>query len=551
MEFTAFSLRPEVRQALEAKGFTTATPIQAAAIPIALEGRDVLGQARTGTGKTLAFGLPIANRLEPSRERGRAPRAFILTPTRELALQVAKELGWLAPHLSVTPIYGGTGYGRQAEALKRGTDIVVATPGRAIDYLEQGILRLESIEIAVLDEADEMLSMGFEEDVEQLLEATPPTRQTLLFSATVPAWAKRLSERFQRNHTHVNVVKDEAISYEELALQAPLQSRLSTLSDLLYAYGPERTIVFTNTKAEANELALGLEARGHSAAPIHGDLGQLDRERVMDGFRRGTTGVLVATDVAARGIDIPEVDLVVHYRLPDQNEAYLHRSGRTGRAGRSGRVVLLYGPRERRDLEVLEREIRRSFRRINPPTPEEVMEARWNGLTRRLANQPTADRNLWREYASRLLAEDGVEAIAGMLALILGGAPTPKSLITGEEGWVTLKLSGSRLSVNRAVALLKGIGAGDLGRIRLEGDTAAYVDVRPQELERLLEAHIEGMRLSRANDVPAEAQTPGNPRSNRGQRPRAPRGGEQPERGDWHKRESSPETGSRRRVVYR
>lgn len=551
MEFTAFSLRPEVRQALEAKGFTTATPIQAAAIPIALEGRDVLGQARTGTGKTLAFGLPIANRLEPSRERGRAPRAFILTPTRELALQVAKELGWLAPHLSVTPIYGGTGYGRQAEALKRGTDIVVATPGRAIDYLEQGILRLESIEIAVLDEADEMLSMGFEEDVEKLLEATPPTRQTLLFSATVPAWAKRLSERFQRNHTHVNVVKDEAISYEELALQAPLQSRLSTLSDLLYAYGPERTIVFTNTKAEANELALGLEARGHSAAPIHGDLGQLDRERVMDGFRRGTTGVLVATDVAARGIDIPEVDLVVHYRLPDQNEAYLHRSGRTGRAGRSGRVVLLYGPRERRDLEILEREVKRSFRRINPPTPEEVMEARWNGLTRRLANQPAADRNLWREYASRLLAEDGVEAIAGMLALILGGAPTPKSLITGEEGWVTLKLSGSRLSVNRAVALLKGVGAGDLGRIRLEGDTAAYVDVRPQELERLLEAHIEGMRLSRANDVPAEAQTPGNPRSNRGQRPHAPRGGEQPERGDWRKRESSPETGSRRRVVYR
>lgn len=551
MEFTAFSLRPEVRHALEAKGFATATPIQAAAIPIALEGRDVLGQARTGTGKTLAFGLPIANRLEPSRERGRAPRAFILTPTRELALQVAKELEWLAPHLSVTPIYGGTGYGRQAEALKRGTDVVVATPGRAIDYLEQRILRLDAVEIAVLDEADEMLSMGFEEDVERLLEATPPGRQTLLFSATVPAWAKRLSERFQRNHTHINVVKDEAISYEELALQTPVQSRLSTLSDLLYAYGPERTIVFTNTKAEVSELALGLEARGHSAAPIHGDLGQLDRERVMDGFRRGTTGVLVATDVAARGIDIPEVDLVVHYRLPDQNEAYLHRSGRTGRAGRSGRVVLLYGPRERRELETLEREVKRSFRKINPPTPEEVMEARWNGLNRRLATQPAADRNLWREYAARLLAEDGVDAVAGMLALILGGAPLPKSLITGEEGWVTLKLAGSRLSVNRAVALLKGVGAGDLGRVRLEGDTAAYIDVRPEELERLVGAHIEGMRLSRASEVPAEAHVHGQSRQSQGKDGRRPFKPRQ-DRSEPRERSERPESGSeRRRVVYR
>ncbi|MER3552884.1 MAG: DEAD/DEAH box helicase [Meiothermus sp.] len=556
MEFTAFSLRPEVRHALEAKGFTTATPIQAAAIPIALEGRDVLGQARTGTGKTLAFGLPIANRLEPSRERGRAPRAFILTPTRELALQVAKELEWLAPHLTVTPIYGGTGYGRQAEALKRGTDLVVATPGRAIDYMEQRILKLSQVEIAVLDEADEMLSMGFEEDVEKLLEATPAGRQTLLFSATVPAWAKRLSERFQRNHTHVNVVKDEAISYEELALQTPVQNRLSTLSDLLYAYAPERTIVFTNTKAEVNELALGLDARGHSAAPIHGDMGQLDRERVMGGFRKGTTSVLVATDVAARGIDIPEVDLVVHFRLPDQNEAYLHRSGRTGRAGRAGRVVLLYGPRERRDLETLEREVKRSFRKINPPTPEEVMEARWNGLNRRLSNQPAADRNLWREYATRLVAEDGVDAVAGMLALILGGAPAPKSLITGEEGWVTLKLAGQRLSVNRAVALMKGAGAGDLGRIRLEGDTAAYIDIRPEELERLGNAHIEGMRLSRASEVPAEAQSQGHSGYNRqgqsrGERPRQHRGGERRDRGDRADRERTQDSGERRRVVYR
>lgn len=508
MEFSSFKLRPEVSRALEAKGFTNATPIQAAAIPLALEGRDVLGQARTGTGKTLAFGLPMANRLEASRERGRVPRAFVLTPTRELALQVAGELEWLAPHLTITPIYGGTGYGKQAEALKRGSDIVVATPGRAIDYMEQRILDLSKVEFVVLDEADEMLSMGFEEDVEKLLENTPSSRQTMLFSATVPAWAKRLAERFLKNHIHVNVVKDEAISYEELALQAPVQNRVSTLADLLYAYAPERSIIFTRTKAEVDELSLGLEARGLAAAPIHGDMGQRDRERVMEQFRSGSRSVLVATDVAARGLDIPEVDLVVHFRLPEKSDSYQHRSGRTGRAGRSGRVVLLYGPRERRELETLEREVKRKFKRINPPTPEEVLEARWTGLQKRLSNQPAADKNLWRDYATRLLAQDGVDAIAGMLALILGGAPTPKSLITGEEGWVTLKLSGQRISVNRAVAVLKGAGAGEIGRIRLDGDIAAYVDIRPEEMDKLDTSSLRDLRLSRATEVPAEAAFP-------------------------------------------
>lgn len=558
MEFSAFMLRPEVAQAIQAKGFTTATPIQAAAIPLALEGKDVLGQARTGTGKTLAFGIPIANRLDKAHERGRAPRAFILTPTRELALQVAKELAWLAPHLTITPIYGGTGYGKQAEALKRGTDVVVATPGRAIDYMEQGVLNLSRVEIVVLDEADEMLSMGFEEAVEQLLEATPSTRQTLLFSATLPTWARRLSERYQKAAIHINVIKDEAISYEELAIQAPIHNRLSVLSDLLFAYAPERTIVFTSTKAECNDLALGLESRAHSAAPIHGDMGQIDRERVMERFRSGAVSVLVATDVAARGLDIPEVDQVVHYRLPDQNESYLHRSGRTGRAGRSGKVVILYGPREKRELETLEREVKRTFKRVNPPTPEEVMSAKWAMLARRIAKQPEVDKKLWREQAERLVAEGGVEAVAGLLALVLGGAPTPKSLITGEENWVTVKLSGARLSVNRVVAVLKGAGAGEIGRIRLEGEVAAYVDIRPEDLGRMDHAALRDLHLSKATEVPAEArqserQGQGFARSQgKGQGRREGSGQrksqrERPFEGQGEDRQA----GERRRVVYR
>ncbi|MGK0617360.1 DEAD/DEAH box helicase [Meiothermus cerbereus] len=559
MEFSAFPLRPEVAQAIQAKGFSTATPIQGAAIPLALEGKDVLGQARTGTGKTLAFGIPIANRLDAARERGRAPRAFVLTPTRELALQVAKELEWLAPHLSITPIYGGTGYGKQAEALKRGTDVVVATPGRAIDYLEQRVLDLSKVEIVVLDEADEMLSMGFEEAVEQLLEATPPTRQTLLFSATLPTWARRLSERYQRTAIHINVIKDEAISYEEVAIQAPIQNRLSVLSDLLFAYAPERTIVFTSTKAECNDLALGLESRAHSAAPIHGDMGQIDRERVMERFRSGAVSVLVATDVAARGLDIPEVDLVVHYRLPDQNESYLHRSGRTGRAGRSGKVVILYGPREKRELENLEREVKRTFKRVNPPTPEEVMSAKWAVLARRIAKQPEADKKLWREQAERLIAEGGVDAVAGMLALILGGAPTPKSLITGEENWVTVKLSGTRLSVNRAVAVLKGAGAGEIGRVRLEGEVAAYVDIRPEDLGKLDHSALRDLRLSKASEVPAEArqserQGQGFGRSQGKRQSQGRREGSGQRHGQGERRFEGPEErreGERKRVVYR
>ena len=577
MEFSAFTLRSEVAAAIQTKGFINATPIQASAIPLALEGKDVLGQARTGTGKTLAFGLPMANKLDAARERGRTPRGFILTPTRELALQVAKELEWLAPHLVVTPIYGGTGYGKQAEALKKGTDIVVATPGRAIDYMEQRILDLSRVEMVVLDEADEMLSMGFEEAVEQLLESTPSGRQTLLFSATLPVWAKKLSERFQRNAVLVNVMKEEAISYEELAVQTPVQSRLSTLSDLLYAYAPERTIVFTSTKAECNELAMGLESRALGAAPIHGDMGQVDRERVMERFRSGAVSVLVATDVAARGIDIPEVDLVVHYRLPDQHESYLHRSGRTGRAGRSGKVVLLYGPRERRELEALERDVKRSLKRINGPTPEEVTEAKWAGLVRRLTKQPEADKKLWHEQAERLISEGGADAVAGMLAMILGGAPTPKSLITGEENWLTVKLSGSRVTVNRVVAVMKGAGAGDIGRIRLDGEVAGYVDIRPEDYAKLDHSILRDLKMMKAMDIPAEVQGErqggqGQGRFNKGgnrqggQRPQGNRQGGQGFRGERSgqqssfRRDAQPQAtaqpderrdGERKRVVFR
>jgi ATP-dependent RNA helicase DeaD len=513
--FKEYALKERVLHALDQKGFTNPTQIQAAALPKALEGQDILGQARTGTGKTLAFALPIANRLEPDSTRGRAPRALVLAPTRELALQVAGELEWIAPHLQVVTVYGGTGYGRQADQLKRGADVVVATPGRAIDYLEQGILNLSSIEVAVLDEADEMLSMGFEEDVERILAATPEGRQTMLFSATLPHWAKRLSEQYLHNPVHVNVVTEEEVTYHEVAIEAPLASRLSVLSDVLHAHAGARAIVFTHTKAEVDELAQALTARGNPADAIHGDLNQVQRERVVDRFRNGQITVLVGTNVAARGLDIPEVDLVVHYRLPDQTDVYQHRSGRTGRAGRAGTVVLLYGPRERRELTMLERAVKRSIERAAPPRPEEVLEAKLTGLLTNARNQGNEHKAVWRDVAERWVREQDTDAIAGLLAMLLGGAPADRSLQTGEEGWVTMLLAGRVLNVPQVVRLLKGEGIKDLGRIALAHD-GAYVDVRPDEAQRYEGRTIDGFRLVRATEVKDVSAQPERARKGKG-----------------------------------
>ncbi len=495
MEFSAFPLKEEILKALKSRGITAPTPIQAAALPLALEGRDLIGQARTGTGKTLAFALPIAQRLG-ARRGPRAPRALVLTPTRELALQVAGELAWVAPHLEVLPVYGGTGYGRQREALKRGVDVVVATPGRALDYLRQGVLDLGQVEIAVLDEADEMLSMGFEEEVEKLLQATPAARQTLLFSATLPSWARRLAERYMRAPILVNVIRDEGVGYQEGAVLAS-GDRLALLSDLLYAYAPERAIVFVRTKAETEEVAGALRQVGHPARALHGDLSQKEREVVLKAFREGGARVLVATDVAARGLDIPEVDLVVHYRLPQSPEVYQHRSGRTGRAGRGGQVLLLYGPREKREVQNLEKALGRTLKRINPPTPEEVLEAKWSHLLKRLGQVPEKDYKLYLDFASRLLAEGRPELLAALLALLLGGAPGPRSLLTGEEGWTTYLAQGPGLTLPRLVARLRAAGL-EVGKVQ-PGPEGFYVDLRSEPKEA-----VPGVQIQKARRLEPE-----------------------------------------------
>jgi len=331
--------------ALEAAGITTAFPIQALALPIALDGHDLIGQARTGTGKTLAFGVAILQRLGQTPANGRsAPRALVVVPTRELAIQVADDLRIAGSRLgaSVVTVYGGRAYEPQIEAL--GTaDLVVGTPGRLLDLARQGHLDLSRVHGLVLDEADKMLDLGFLPDVEKILRLTPALRQTMLFSATMPGEVVTLARRHLRRPTHVRAEHhDEPVlvpSTEQHVFRAHQMDKIEVLARVLQADGRGLTIVFCRTKRVCDQVATALTTRGFAAAAVHGDLGQGQRERAMRAFRSGKVDVLVATDVAARGLDVDDVTHVVNYECPEDDKAYLHRTGRTGRAGRTGVAV--------------------------------------------------------------------------------------------------------------------------------------------------------------------------------------------------------------------
>jgi superfamily II DNA/RNA helicase len=343
--FTGLGVAEPICAALEAAGITTAFPIQALALPIALDGHDLIGQARTGTGKTLAFGVPLLQRLGKPAEGARsAPGALVVVPTRELAIQVGDDLRIAGSRLgvSVVTVYGGRAYEPQIEALAT-ADLVVGTPGRLLDLARQGHLDLSQIEGLVLDEADKMLDLGFLPDVEKILRLTPAQRQTMLFSATMPGEVVTLARRHLRRPTHVRAEQhDEPVlvpSTEQHVFRAHQLDKIEILARVLQAEGRGLTIVFCRTKRASDQVATALTTRGFAAAAVHGDLGQGQRERAMRAFRSGKVDVLVATDVAARGLDVDDVTHVVNYECPEDDKAYLHRTGRTGRAGRDGVAV--------------------------------------------------------------------------------------------------------------------------------------------------------------------------------------------------------------------
>ncbi|WP_456435866.1 DEAD/DEAH box helicase [Thermovibrio ammonificans] len=352
MEFSFSQLDERIQKSLEEMGFVEPTPIQKEAIPLALEGHDLVGQAQTGTGKTAAFGIPLVSGISP-RERG--VKAIVLTPTRELAIQVAHELSLIGKNKGVSafPIYGGVSIERQINALKRGRhQIIVGTPGRVKDLINRGVLRLDRVRYAVLDEADQMLDMGFIEDIEEILSKTPKEKQTLLFSATMPYEIRRLIGRYLKpDYKNVKVGKQLITpKVKQRIILVRSEDKIKALEKLLKEHEGVSTIVFVKTKRDAADIEKELQRRGINARAIHGDLSQRQREFVMRAFREGKVKVLVATDVAARGIDIKDVGLVINYELPENPESYVHRIGRTGRAGREGLAISLVAEPEKRRL---------------------------------------------------------------------------------------------------------------------------------------------------------------------------------------------------------
>jgi ATP-dependent RNA helicase DeaD len=378
LSFAELGLDPAVLEAVSAVGYETPSPIQAQSIPALLAGNHLLGVAQTGTGKTAAFALPLLSRIDPNIAQ---PQILVLAPTRELAIQVAEAFTTYASKFKqfhVLPIYGGQDFAPQIRGLKRGAQVIVGTPGRMLDHLRKGTLRLENLRALVLDEADEMLRMGFIDDVEAILSKTPPDCQRALFSATMPPQIKKVAQTYLKNATEVRIESEtrtvERISQFVLPVYA--ERKLDALTRILEVEPFDASIIFVRTKAETTLLAEKLSARGHAVAPLSGDLNQRQREQTVEDLKRGKKDIIIATDVAARGLDVPRITHVINYDVPYDTEAYIHRVGRTGRAGRTGKAILLVTPRERSWLRTLERATNSPMEPYQLPSPAALQQMR-------------------------------------------------------------------------------------------------------------------------------------------------------------------------------
>lgn len=429
LKFTDLALPEPLLRALADVGYESPSPIQAATIPPLMQGRDVLGQAQTGTGKTAAFALPILAQIEPDR---RKPQALVLAPTRELAIQVAEAFQKYAHHLPdfhVLPIYGGQSYYPQLQALKRGVQVVVGTPGRVIDHLERGSLDLSELRCLVLDEADEMLRMGFIDDVESVLKKTPETRQVALFSATMPPPIRRIAQTYLKDPVEISIKAKTttAANIRQRYWAVSGVHKLDAITRILEAEPFDAMIVFARTKQSTEELADKLAARGIAAAAINGDVQQAQREKTIQNLKDGKIDVLVATDVAARGLDVERISHVLNYDIPYDTESYVHRIGRTGRAGRKGEAILFVTPRERGMLRAIERATRQPIEPMALPTIETVNEQRVNRFLGRITSAlESDDLAQFRDLVERYEREQDVPAVeiaAALAKLVQGDMP--------------------------------------------------------------------------------------------------------------------------------
>lgn len=469
--FQECNLNENIFRAVEDMGFTTMTPIQEKIIPLAMQELDLIGQAQTGTGKTAAFGIPMLSKLTPG---GGLAQAIVLAPTRELALQVSEEINRLAKYLSIRAlaIYGGDSIGRQIQELRKKPEIIVATPGRLMDHMRRENIRLDNVRIAVLDEADEMLSMGFIEDIEEILGQVPDQRQTLLFSATMPKRIQDVSRKFMKDPTMVSVkAKTMTVdTIDQKYLDIKEKDKFDILCNLLDTHDPELSIIFGRTKRRVDELTEALSIRGYNVEGIHGDMKQERREKVLRKFKRGAINVLVATDVAARGLDISGVSHVFNFDLPQDPESYVHRIGRTGRAGRKGISFTFVTPRERDYLDLIEQTTKCRMQKYGKPTLEEARKARYEQAADRLLSLVEEEKGTeLRETAESLLREyDPVTILSCALKMLTKEVSTARVNLTEEQ---PLKMKKKKMPAHASKNdRFRGKSSGKDGRAAKKGE---------------------------------------------------------------------------------
>ncbi len=425
LKFEDLNLSKEILKAIAELGFEEATPIQSQTIPLLLNGKDLIGQAQTGTGKTAAFGIPVIEKIDPTIK---ATQAVVLCPTRELAIQVAEGFSDLLKYkkgIKVLPVYGGQSIERQLMTLRKGVQIIIATPGRLMDHLNRRTINFSDLHTVVLDEADEMLNMGFRDDIEDILKKIPGEHQTILFSATMPKPILDLSKKYLNNPQYVKVVHKELTvpNIQQFYYELKPNMKLEVLSRLLDVTDPSLSLVFCNTKRTVDTLVAHLKARGYSAEALHGDMKQSQRDRVMDKFRSGKIELLVATDVAARGIDVDDIDAVFNYDMPQDEEYYVHRIGRTARAGKTGQAHTFVSGREFRKIKDIERYTKSKILRQNPPSFEDVQELRESGFLEEIKSAigDGSDLKKYDHYIDNLVNEDftSYEIAGGLIKMIL------------------------------------------------------------------------------------------------------------------------------------
>lgn len=425
--FNELALDKSLLKALDDVGYESPSPIQAQTIPLLLEGKDIIGQAQTGTGKTAAFALPLLSNLDLKQKD---PQVLVLTPTRELAIQVAEAFQKYARHLKgfhVLPVYGGQEYGGQIRSLKRGVHVVVGTPGRVMDHMRKGTLKLDNLNALVLDEADEMLRMGFIDDVEWVLEKTPDDRQIALFSATMPQQIRRIATKYLNDPEQITIKVKTATAetiHQRYVIVNGMHNKLEALTRILEAETFEAMLIFVRTKTATVELAEKLEARGYAAAPLNGDIAQNQRERTVNRLKKGQLDLVVATDVAARGLDVERISHVINFDIPHDTESYVHRIGRTGRAGREGDAILFVAPREKRMLNTIERATKKKIDQMEMPSTDVINDKRIIQFKQRITDTlESGDLSFFSNLITEYQQENDVpgEDIAAALAQLLQG----------------------------------------------------------------------------------------------------------------------------------